>query len=74
MKPNDPNVSCKNCRFWSRFKGNETTGRCRREAPSLGISGGGALTVYGLGTDTKAKWPTTEFDDWCGEFQENKES
>lgn len=55
---------CANCRFWSpceprRYHLDHATvavdqsGTCRRRSPM----------------DISELWPTTHFDDWCGEFE-----
>jgi hypothetical protein len=59
---------CETCGFWAQMKAN---GACRRFPPVPDIGPGGwhgaeADWAYGI-------WPTTDQDDWCGEYQERTE-
>ena len=61
---------CHTCRFWQSFDNEVFDGDCRREAPKLA----GMAAPHGNATfqDPKAAmWPTTQRDDWCGEFAPN---
>jgi len=52
---------CADCQWWEPAGGeiyNPSSGKCHRNAPSAK----GECLVYRL------VWPTTERDDWCGEF------
>ncbi len=47
------NEACQRCAYWQRLRGAAADqGLCRRQSPLL----------------ERASWPTTEQDDWCGEF------
>ena len=57
---------CGNCRWWeNNYDGQESpkppsTGWCHRYPPAV-------ITYHTDGDDTV--WPTTNVDDFCGEFQ-----
>ena len=53
--------SCENCRMWQGLYEKSKTGTCRRHAPRP--------TFDSLVTDSEVLWPTTERDDYCGEFE-----
>ncbi len=49
------NEACQRCAYWERLKSAAADpGLCRRQSPLLEF----------------ATWPTTDQDDWCGEFVE----
>ena len=55
-----PDHNCKWCRFWDhdtayRAEASNTRERCKRHAPEVTPSG--------------TRWPTTQGDDWCGDFE-----
>lgn len=60
---------CENCRFWL-FTGEE--GCCRRHAPpALHEANEHRLSLDG--PIVWGDWPKTHSDDWCGEYQAEKE-
>lgn len=55
-------VICGECKFWHEVPPLEdAVNECHRSAP---IPGAG---------NTTAKWPTTKYSDWCGEFKVKNE-
>ena len=57
-------MTCENCRFWQSSKSSRR-GDCRRYAPRPGTQ---------VGTQGPARWPRTNHDDWCGEFERKPET
>ncbi len=67
---------CENCRFWRRpqAQAEKAAGNCRRYAPRPWGSGYVGVDIredesierklYSI-----AMWPTTQGDEWCGEWQ-----
>lgn len=58
-------MTCEECFYWDsstqlRDADPDTTGQCRKRAPSMD-------TTYG--SPQVAMWPITEDADWCGEFR-----
>ncbi|MES0207910.1 hypothetical protein NKJ93_02270 [Mesorhizobium sp. M0028] len=49
----EPEPTCKSCRFW---KTGAWPSDCLRHAP-------------GVSTEGRAQWPTTQPNDWCGDFE-----
>lgn len=62
---------CNNCEYWISHKGNKSEGECHRRSPSVIPLVNGVFTF--LTTYSSTEFPETEFDDWCGEFKEEKE-
>jgi hypothetical protein len=54
---------CETCKFWQPDEEiNAAAGDCRRHPPRAHVS---ERTVFGV----EVTWPTTNFDDWCGQWQ-----
>lgn len=66
MNMNGDQVACGGCRFWQQitsYKDNtKNIGECRQSSPIPEMSGF-------AGNDTRAIWPRTNEDDWCGEHE-----
>lgn len=60
---------CGHCIFWfcNSLGSDGYEGECRRHAPQAMMA---AETLKGQKQKTRAYWPRTVFDDWCGEGQE----
>jgi len=59
-------VSCRTCAFWVRDEEEESIGECRCNPPqviTLPDEGGIPVPV--------SIFPAVEFDQWCGEYQED---
>lgn len=57
-------MKCEDCRFWQYTQLNgdeEKVGICRKNAP---------IGKLAKSTDYCYEWPRTDYDNWCGEFQE----
>ena len=54
---------CQTCRFYQPDGKTVEAGECRRRAPSPGPQ-----------TDVGAYWPVVLPDDWCGEWQPDREA
>lgn len=50
-------MRCDKCRFFHIYVEDDIDGECRRHAPRVWQE------------NTYARWPTTNIDDWCGEFE-----
>lgn len=53
----DDEASCSNCMYWQAL--DDTAGNCRRHAPRPRTS------------EHTWRWPVTDDDDWCGEWEEH---
>ena len=53
-----PKRKCDGCRFWDELKNPamKNKGYCRKGLPQV---------------DPSAQWPTTNSDDWCGQWEDN---
>lgn len=49
--------TCDTCQYWD----SQSSGRCRRNAPSP------SFVREGVGI-----WPSTNHDDWCGEYSDKR--
>lgn len=57
------NESCATCRFWHSSDGFRSQRKpCRRHSPSFAVSS------QPVSAEFVGYWPTTEHDDWCGEY------
>ncbi len=56
---------CKNCRWWVKVAEYTNTGHCHRLPPLLGEED---ATNW-----SKAAFPETKENDWCGEFRKKQD-
>lgn len=59
---------CEDCKFWRKFEGKN--GECHRYAPlpsKIEIN-----TKEDKPRFLGSRWPLTNFDQWCGEFQKKQ--
>lgn len=63
---------CETCVFWVRYHGSKEKGQCRRRSPEVVAKGDGFIALFfgGFYTTLETKWPETNIDHWCGEYQE----
>lgn len=68
-------MRCNDCKFWMRYHGSTEKGQCRVWGPDViaDVSGGGFLGIGGFSTTIKTVWPETNRDQWCGEYQAEKQ-
>lgn len=66
---------CNTCKFWCRYHGSKEKGQCRRFSPDVmaAVSGFAFVGSGGIGTTAKTFWPETNLDQWCGEYEAEKQ-
>jgi hypothetical protein len=57
---------CANCEFWKQRRGVPTSGFCQKNAP--------LPEVHSPRTTLYVTWPITLEDDWCGQFQQRRDT
>jgi hypothetical protein len=60
--------TCETCRYFAPSALAQPT--CRRNAPQ--VVSFAIQTAVGQQVAVKGAWPTTQADDWCGEWQEKR--
>ena len=61
--------TCLNCRFWDAWALSEV-GYCRRYAPKpIPVA---ILQADDGNANSEPMWPITAADEWCGEFEEDR--
>lgn len=52
--------SCGTCRFWKPYSSDDERGQCRAHPPVV-VGGERRLHI---------RWPSTNSEDWCGEWEQ----
>ena len=68
-------MKCEDCKFWEERTGT-SEGYCHRNAPICYFYRWKDVEHNMLddALTSAAAWPSTELDDWCGEFQSKEKS
>lgn len=51
---------CASCTWWDKSDDEALDGKCRRRSP---------LDTGGMMSNVETVWPSTNRDDWCGDYQ-----
>ena len=55
---------CAICRYWDESDEEALDGKCRRHSP---------IVTGGMMSSVETVWPTTNRDDWCGEYRAHQQ-
>lgn len=65
---------CKTCRFWQARTWTSERGACRRYPPQFSVSSSHDRDSERDEVESNSCFPSTDHDDWCGEYEKGSEA